>query len=45
MTPTKPMGKVMTELAMSSGDSIQSNIAEMEGRLISNAAFRRMAEL
>ena len=45
MTPTKPMGKIMTELAMSSGAPMHDSDVEMEGRLISNIAFRRMAGL
>ncbi|CAN9258600.1 unnamed protein product [Alternaria alternata] len=45
MTPTKPMGKIMTELAMSSGAPMHDSDMGMEGRLISNIAFRRMAGL
>ncbi|KAH7401739.1 hypothetical protein DE146DRAFT_610212 [Phaeosphaeria sp. MPI-PUGE-AT-0046c] len=45
LTPTKPMGKIMTELAMSKGEALQGSGIEMEGTLISNAAIRRMAGL
>jgi hypothetical protein len=37
--------KIMTELAMSSGAPMHDSDVEMEGRLISNIAFRRMAGL
>jgi hypothetical protein len=45
MTPTKEMGKVMTELAMSRGEPLQGTGIGMEGRLVSNIAIRRMAGL
>lgn len=45
MTPTKPMGKIMTELAMSKGEPLQGSGIEMEGTLITNAGIRRMAGL
>jgi hypothetical protein len=45
MTPTRPMGRIMTELAMSNGAPLQGSGIEMEGTLITNAAFRRMAGL
>lgn len=45
MTPTKPMGKIMTELAMSKGEPLKGAEIGMEGRLIPNAYIRRMAGL
>jgi len=45
MTPTRPMGKIMTELAMSKGEPLQGKDMGMEGRLVPNAAIRRMAGL
>lgn len=45
MTPTRPMGKIMMELAMSKGEPLQGSGIEMEGTLITNAAIRRMAGL
>jgi hypothetical protein len=45
MIPTRPMGRIMTELAMSKGELLQGNGIEMEGTLVTNAAIRRMAGL
>lgn len=45
MTPTQPMGKIMTELAMSKGEPLQGSDIGMEGTLLSNVALRRMAGL
>jgi nucleoside-diphosphate-sugar epimerase len=45
MTPTREMGKVMTELAMSRGEPLQGTDIGMEGRMVSNVALRRMAGL
>jgi hypothetical protein len=45
MTPTREMGKVMTELAMSRGERLEGGGIGMEGTLVSNVALRRMAEL
>jgi hypothetical protein len=45
MTPTRPMGRIMTELAMSKGEPLQGSGIEMEGTLMTNAALRRMAGL
>ncbi|RYN40797.1 hypothetical protein AA0112_g2483 [Alternaria arborescens] len=45
MTPTKEMGAVMTELAMSRGERLEGKDIGMEGRLVSNVALRRMAGL
>lgn len=45
MTPTRPMGKIMTELAMSKGEPLVGSDVGMNGRLISNLALRRLAGL
>ncbi|KAF1935967.1 nucleoside-diphosphate-sugar epimerase [Clathrospora elynae] len=45
MTPTRGMGRVMTELAMSRGEPLAGNDVSMEGRLVPNAALRRIAGL
>jgi hypothetical protein len=45
MTPTQPMGRIMTELAMSKGEPLQGSDIEMGGTLITNAAIRRMSGL
>lgn len=44
MTPTKPMARVMTELAMSKGEPLVGSDIGMEGRLVPNSALRRMGE-
>jgi len=43
MTPTKPMGKIFTELALSQGKPLDGNDIQMEGRLLPNVAIRRLA--
>jgi hypothetical protein len=43
MTPTRPMGKVFTELALSKGEPLEGKDTQMEGRLAPNVALRRMA--
>jgi hypothetical protein len=45
MTPTKPMGRIMAELAMKRGEKLEGSGIEMDGMLVTNAAFRRMAGL
>jgi hypothetical protein len=45
ITPTEPMGKIMTELAMSKGEPLTGPGIEKEGTLVSNVAIRRMAGL
>ncbi|KAG9196655.1 hypothetical protein G6011_01776 [Alternaria panax] len=45
MTPTKEMGGVMTELAMSKGEALEGTDVGMEGRLVPNVAIRRLAGL
>lgn len=45
MTPTRPMGRIMTELALLKGEPLQGSGIEMEGTLVTNVAFRRMAGL
>lgn len=42
MTPTRNMGKVMTELAMSRGEPLEGPTVGMEGRLIPNTHLRQM---
>lgn len=43
ITPTKPMGKILTELALSKGEPLQGEDIQMQGRLVPNVAIRRMA--
>lgn len=45
MTPTRPMGRVFTELAMSKGEKLEGSGVEMEGTLLRNAAIRRLSGL
>lgn len=45
MTPTREMGKVMTQLAMSKGEPLEAKDVGMEGRLVPNVALRRMGGL
>jgi hypothetical protein len=45
MTPTQPMGRIFTELAMSKGEPLQGSGIGMEGTLVTNVAIRRMAGL
>lgn len=45
VSPTKALGKVLTELAMSDGAPLQGEGIEGEGRTIRNTAMRRMAGL
>lgn len=45
MTPTREMGRVMTELAMSKGEPMEGKGIGMEGRMLSNVALRRMGGL
>lgn len=45
ISPTKPMGRILTELAMSKGEPLEGDDIQMEGRLVPNVAFRRMAGL
>ncbi|CAA9962409.1 hypothetical protein PTMSG1_05783 [Pyrenophora teres f. maculata] len=45
LTPTREMGKVMTELAMSKGEPLDGKDIGMGGRLVPNVAIRRMAGL
>jgi hypothetical protein len=45
MTPTREMGKVMTELAMGKGEPLEGKDVGMEGTLVSNVALRRIAGL
>ncbi|KAF2112355.1 hypothetical protein BDV96DRAFT_634088 [Lophiotrema nucula] len=41
-TPTRPMGKILTELAMSKGEPLEGKDIGQEGRLVPNVALRRM---
>lgn len=45
MTPTRPLGKILTELAMSKGGPLEGKDIQMDGQLVSNVAIRRMAGL
>jgi len=45
ITPTRPLGKLLTELASSNGEALSGEGVQMEGRLVSNVAIRRMAGL
>jgi hypothetical protein len=45
MTPTQPLGRILTDLAKSNGEALKGSDVGMEGRLVSNAAIRRMAGL
>lgn len=45
MTPTRPMGKVFTELAMSKGEVLEGSDAKLEGTLLTNVGIRRLAGL
>ncbi|KAF1954026.1 hypothetical protein CC80DRAFT_595560 [Byssothecium circinans] len=45
ITPTRPMGRVFTELAMQNGEPLEGKDLMMEGRLVPNIAIRRMAGL
>jgi hypothetical protein len=44
-TPTRKMGRVMTELAMNKGEQLGGIALGMEGTLVSNVALRRMVGL
>ena len=45
LTPTREMGKIMTELAMSKGEPLDGKDIGMGGRMVPNVAIRRMAGL
>lgn len=45
MTPTQPMGKVFTELAMSKGEPLEGTGVELEGTLLTNIGIRRLSGL
>lgn len=45
MTPVIPLGRVLTELAMSKGEPLEGKDIQMGGRLVPNVAIRRMAGL
>lgn len=43
LSPTKDLSRVLTDLAMGSGEPLEGNGVEGEGRTISNARMRRLA--
>lgn len=45
ITPTRPMGRIMTELAMSKGEPLEGKDVQKDGTLVTNVAFRRLAGL
>lgn len=45
MTPTQPMGRVFTELAMSKGEPMKGTGVELEGTLLTNIGIRRLSGL
>ncbi|KAF2440934.1 hypothetical protein P171DRAFT_523948 [Karstenula rhodostoma CBS 690.94] len=45
ITPTKPMGRIMAELAMSKGEPLEGEDIQMDGRAVPNVALRRLAGL
>lgn len=45
MSPTRELGKVLTELAMGDGEPLEGRGIEGEGRIVSNKGQRRLAEL
>ncbi|RDW72802.1 hypothetical protein BP6252_06709 [Coleophoma cylindrospora] len=45
LTPTKDLGRVLTDLAMGNGEALDGKGVEDEGRTLSNAGLRRLAGL
>lgn len=45
MIPTKPMGRVFTELAMSRGEPLEGDGVGLEGTLLTNIGIRRLSGL
>ena len=45
MSPTRELGKVLTELAMGDGKPLEGPGIEGDGRVVSNKGQRRLAEL
>lgn len=45
ISPTKDLGRVLTELALSQGDTLEGKGIGGEGRTISNIGFRRIAKI
>ncbi|ORY11453.1 hypothetical protein BCR34DRAFT_484179 [Clohesyomyces aquaticus] len=43
MTPTAPLGKVLTELALSNGAPLEGKDIQGDGRIVPNLAIRRIA--
>jgi len=44
-SPTRELGKVLTELAASRGERLEGSGVEGEGRTVSNVGIRRLAGL
>jgi len=44
-SPTRELGKVLTELALSKGEVLEGTGVDGEGRTVSNVGLRRMAGL
>ncbi|KAF2204566.1 hypothetical protein GQ43DRAFT_387626 [Delitschia confertaspora ATCC 74209] len=45
VTPTRPLSKILTELALSKGERLEGSDISGNGRIVSNVAIRRMAGL
>lgn len=45
LSPTRDLGRVLTELAMGDGKALSGAGVEGEGRTVTNAGFRRLAGL
>lgn len=45
LTPTRELGKILSELAISKGAPLEGKDIGMEGRLVSNVAIRRLTGL
>jgi hypothetical protein len=44
-TPTRPLGKILTQLAMGKGEPVEGADVLGGGRIVPNVAIRRMAGL
>lgn len=44
-SPTRELGRVLTELAMGDGEALKGEGVEGEGRTVTNKGFRRLAGL
>ena len=45
VSPTRELGRVLTELAMSDGEPLNGTGVSGEGRTVSNAGFKRLARI